>query len=303
MLEKLVAFSNGFNCDQFDYENVITEILNVLGEFVGEYKGNQGRGQFLNMTGFAHVVVTNELKITDIKIFYNPEAFLKALQGDEDEISQKPYQGQTFDEWLKIQNFKVGDVITPTIIKSADEEIDSFNNKIDRNDVKDLNISWKNEKPNYSLVDLAYYKGNSKAHGLKSSESLVSNLIKRCEMEISYIKDKQQWKTFANKDLKMEVNGSDVTNLLNDFEKSSSKIFKEAFPWEVTEVFSQAPEIAFSWRHWSSESEKELKGFAVIEINENFEIENLKLFYKPEEIPDELFQEKEKCPFAVLKDA
>lgn len=273
-----------------------------LGEFVGEYKGNQGRGQLLNMTGFAHVIVTNELKITDIKIFYNPEAFLKALQGDEDEISQKPYQGQTFNEWWNVQNFKVGDVITPTVIKAADEEIESFTCKINRGDLNNPNISWKNEKPNYSLVDLAYYKGKSKAHGLKSSESLVSNLIKRCEMEISHIKDKQRWKAFANTVPKMEVNGSDVTNLFNDFEKSSSKVFNGAFPWEVTEVFSQAPEIAFSWKHWSSESAKELKGFAVIKVNEKFEIENLKLFYKPEEIPDELFHGKGKCPFAVLKD-
>lgn len=38
------------------------------GEFVGDYKGNKGEGQLLEMTGFACVSVTEELKITQIKV-------------------------------------------------------------------------------------------------------------------------------------------------------------------------------------------------------------------------------------------
>lgn len=38
------------------------------GEFVGDYKGNKGQGQLLEMTGLACVSVTEELKITQIKV-------------------------------------------------------------------------------------------------------------------------------------------------------------------------------------------------------------------------------------------
>jgi hypothetical protein len=51
------------------------------GEFTGEYKGNKGQGELIQMTGFARVTVTEALKITDIKVFYKPENFLAALQG------------------------------------------------------------------------------------------------------------------------------------------------------------------------------------------------------------------------------
>jgi len=52
------------------------------GEFTGEYKDNRGEGQLLEMTGFAMVNVTLDLKITAIKVYYKPEAFIKALRGD-----------------------------------------------------------------------------------------------------------------------------------------------------------------------------------------------------------------------------
>jgi hypothetical protein len=55
------------------------------GEFVGDYKGNKGEGQLVEMTGFILLSVTEEFKITGIKVYYNPEDFLKTLQGKNDE--------------------------------------------------------------------------------------------------------------------------------------------------------------------------------------------------------------------------
>lgn len=53
------------------------------GEFTGEYKGNKGDGELIEMTGFAMVSVTESLKITDLKVFYKPEDFLRRLSGQE----------------------------------------------------------------------------------------------------------------------------------------------------------------------------------------------------------------------------
>lgn len=51
------------------------------GEFVGEYKSNEGHGELLVMKGFARITVTTDLKVTAIEVFYNPNPFLKSLQG------------------------------------------------------------------------------------------------------------------------------------------------------------------------------------------------------------------------------
>lgn len=51
------------------------------GEFTGSYKGIKGADQLVEMTGYALVNVTSDLKITKIKNFYRPENFLRALRG------------------------------------------------------------------------------------------------------------------------------------------------------------------------------------------------------------------------------
>lgn len=52
------------------------------GEFTGEYKGNQGKGGVVELSGFVTVSVTEGLKITDIKVFTKPEKFLQTLRGE-----------------------------------------------------------------------------------------------------------------------------------------------------------------------------------------------------------------------------
>lgn len=52
------------------------------GEFTGEYKGNQGNGELVEMFGFGTAVVNDKLQLQDVEIFYNAEDFLTVLQGD-----------------------------------------------------------------------------------------------------------------------------------------------------------------------------------------------------------------------------
>merc|ERR1719410_1114459 len=52
------------------------------GEFTGEYEGNKGEGQMVEMYGFGTATVSADLKLQEIEIFYNAEEFLKVLKGD-----------------------------------------------------------------------------------------------------------------------------------------------------------------------------------------------------------------------------
>lgn len=64
------------------------------GEFSGHHEANVGKGELLEMTGFAVVNVTEDLKIKTIEVFYNPIPFLKALKGIEK--SDEDFPDRTF---------------------------------------------------------------------------------------------------------------------------------------------------------------------------------------------------------------
>lgn len=70
------------------------------GDFIGEYKGHKGDGQQVEMTGFALVKVTDELKITDINIYYNAGTFLRKLQGQE--AVEEPPTPQDYEALLSV---------------------------------------------------------------------------------------------------------------------------------------------------------------------------------------------------------
>jgi hypothetical protein len=73
------------------------------GEFVGDYKGNQGEGQLLEMTGYIVLSVNEEFKITEMKVYYKPEDFLRALRGEsveEGKLSECPV-GKFVGKFLK----------------------------------------------------------------------------------------------------------------------------------------------------------------------------------------------------------
>ena len=63
-----------------------------------------------------------------------------------------------------------------------------------------------------------------------------------------------------------------------------------AFPWEVLEVYTGPPKVAFSWRHWGRFTGKfkghqgngemiEIFGFAIIELNNDSKICNTEVYF------------------------
>lgn len=44
----------------------------------------------------------------------------------------------------------------------------------------------------------------------------------------------------------------------------------------------------------------EIKGFALMKMNEKKEIETIKVYYKPDDIPDEYLKAMRKCPFSTI---
>ena len=51
------------------------------GEFVGDYQGNKGSGDTVEMYGLLRVTVNDDLKIQLIEAFYDPDSFLEVLEG------------------------------------------------------------------------------------------------------------------------------------------------------------------------------------------------------------------------------
>jgi len=181
-------------------------------------------------------------------------------------------------------------------------------------------IKWRfGGVPGYSLTNLKYLEGKTKNHAAGSLEPIVENLVKAWEMERSHKTDPSQhrsvdpekfhvgangWKKYNNQ----EANAIGNYNVLlagcpaqlYDSEKitweQSYEKFHDAFaafPWELLEVFSGPPKVAFSWRHWgeftgSYEGNKgkgelvEMFGFGVATVDDQLRLVDVDIFYKPE---------------------
>lgn len=99
---------------------------------------------------------------------------------------------------------------------------------------------------------------------------------------------------------KLKVNGKEVKTC--EYDKTLIESLHNNFPFEVLEVFTERKEIAFSWRHWMEVKEKEdkieLKGFAIIEIDQKDDINDVRVFYKPRDIPIDCLEKIKGCIFA-----
>ena len=135
-------------------------------------------------------------------------------------------------------------------------------------------VSWRSgEKPNYSYTDQFLKKESQYNHSPESLEAITQNLVRTFEMEASHKEDVNQWLSIVIDKFQMSSNGGpaytaqDVAeqgtyNLfidkserydpsdLNSSVELFHKAFKNGFLWEVTEVLSGPPSIAFKWRHW-----------------------------------------------------
>ena len=174
--------------------------------------------------------------------------------------------------------------------------------------------------PDYSLTNYFYLKERTKCHPKGSLANIVENLVKTWEMERSHKPDCSQHRSTAGADFRFSANGGKVFNnveahqvgnynvLLNtcprhlydaentSFTDSHEKFHKAfaAFPWEVLDVFSGPPKVAFSWRHWAhftGEYEEnrgngelvEMFGFATATLNDKMQICDLEIYFNGEE--------------------
>ena len=112
------------------------------------------------------------------------------------------------------------------------------------------------------------------SHEASSLPSLVENLVKNWEVEASFKTDLADWRTIDRPKYSFAINGGPpqtgeymlevgTYNAIiaepNEFYSpqtsdfaSSHKTFKRMMPtfaWEVLEVYSGPPQVAFRWRH------------------------------------------------------
>ncbi|KAI5250309.1 hypothetical protein E4T43_00252 [Aureobasidium subglaciale] len=151
--------------------------------------------------------------------------------------------------------------------------------------LKDVESEWRyGRAPDYSKTRKVYaesYKANdTKAkqmnHVAGSLESMVENLVKNWEVEASFKPVLSDWRTVDHSKYTFAINGGPPQTAehmlkvgtynaiiapneyyspnFSDF-ASSHKTFKRMMPtfaWEVLEVYSGPPKVAFKWRHWGT---------------------------------------------------
>lgn len=112
------------------------------------------------------------------------------------------------------------------------------------------------------------------SHEAGSLPDLVEKLVKNWEVEASFKTDLADWRTIDRSKYTLSVNGGPPQSgehmlkvgtynalieaneyycpVRSDFD-ASHKTFKRMMPsfaWEVLEVYSGPPSVAFRWRHW-----------------------------------------------------
>lgn len=179
---------------------------------------------------------------------------------------------------------------------------------------------WLFEQPNYDKADLVFFRGRSQKHAPGSLQAIVEDAVKTWDFEASHLPF-SEW-TSVQHDMytvcsngAKRYNGEEAANAGNynwlfagadkelyDSTKetfhSSHKMFRGAFlagfPWEVVEVFSPPPRVAFTWRHWATfdgvykgrlgdGKTYDMFGFGVVDLNEDLKIQEIQIFYKPDE--------------------
>ncbi|MDJ0619137.1 MAG: SnoaL-like polyketide cyclase [Calothrix sp. MO_192.B10] len=152
---------------------------------------------------------------------------------------------------------------------------------------KQANIEWRNgNAPDYSRSKQNLAQESLYNHLEGSLESIVQNLVRTFEMEVSFKTNPQQWLSVVNDKFRVSTNGGkdftaeelgakgtyNVFMADSEHYKSSEETFEsshqifhstfpQGFPWELIEVYSGPPNVTFKWRHWGH-FRGEYKGFA-----------------------------------------
>lgn len=190
----------------------------------------------------------------------------------------------------------------------------------ERSFMDDPSTRWRfGDVPDYSLTNVKYLKERSKIHPDGSLEQVVENLVKTWEMERSHKLDANSHQSVDVENFRISANGGKVFNneeanqvgnynvLLNacPAELWDSSITWEgshdafhnafaAFPWEVLDVYSGPPKVAFTWRHWGTftgtyENNQgkgelvEMFGFGTAVVNDKLQLQDVDIYYNAED--------------------
>ncbi|KAI1738242.1 hypothetical protein F4680DRAFT_450322 [Xylaria scruposa] len=196
--------------------------------------------------------------------------------------------------------------------------------------LKDVDAKWRyNQPPDYSKTRKYYSETKSKNHAAGSLPQLVENLVKNWEIEASFKTQLSDWRTVDFSQYSFAINdgepvsaehmlrvgtynaiiqpgGSYYDPATMDF-AASHKTFKRMMPtfaWEVLEVYTEPPVVAFKWRHWgefkgdysavngAGENVKvaphngliDITGVTVAYLNEKMQVTKLKTWFDSEEM-------------------
>ncbi len=140
------------------------------------------------------------------------------------------------------------------------------------------NDQWRDGKiPDYTESKIGLAAESTCNHVEGSLEAIVQNLVRTFEMEVSFKTNPEQWLSVVRERFRMSSNGgkqytaedvvkggtynlfigdTDAYKASEETFESSGRLFRGAFPkgflWEVLEVYSGPPNIAFKWRHWGT---------------------------------------------------
>jgi len=195
--------------------------------------------------------------------------------------------------------------------------------------LKDDSTNWRYGKaPDYSNTRKVYEQTKTKSHEAASLPNLVENLVKNWEVEASFKTNIDDWRTIDRPNYTFTVNGGppqSAEHMLkvgtynaiiaaNDFYSpensdfsSSHKTFKRMMPtfaWEVIEVYSGPPVVAFKWRHWgvmkndyvgfNDKNEKvrvkahgktiDIQGITVAKVDDKVRLQSVETWFDPMEM-------------------
>jgi len=191
----------------------------------------------------------------------------------------------------------------------------------ERSGMDDADIEWRfGRKPDYTLANYHYMTGKTMDHQPGTLPYIVQNLVKTWEMEASHKTNPSQWASVGSEGCTFQANGYKVHtweeamsagnynwlmhgvqaplwDAANTSWSESHDIFRNAFPafaWEVLEVFSGPPTVAFTWRHWGvftgeykgNRGEGQtvnMYGFAVATVSDSLQLTSVRVYYDPEE--------------------
>ncbi|KAJ7981842.1 Pathogen-related protein [Quillaja saponaria] len=183
--------------------------------------------------------------------------------------------------------------------------------------------------PTYESVNQLFEEGRTKEWPKGSLEEIVQNAIKSWEMELSHKTRLQDFKTINPEKFKLFVNGregltgeetleigsynallkSSLPEGLKYYKaeeetfESSHEAFRSAFPrgfaWEVLQVYTGPPEIAFKFRHWGffegpfkghapTGKIVEFYGLGTLKVDETLRVEEAEVYYDPAELIGDL---------------